>query len=93
METNLGSFQTAWSIGNQRQESPVHHTVLGDIGMQTASTPQQSSPGKSDRSQDKSSLDVLTHLPTICSILLKHFIKKVVSVPCHSSSGYHMLGM
>lgn len=46
METNLGSFQTAWSIGNQEQERLVHHKALGDSGMQKASTPQQSSPVK-----------------------------------------------
>lgn len=59
METSLGSFQTAWSIGNQQQETLVHHKALGDIGTQTASTLQQSSPVKSDRLQDKSLLHVL----------------------------------
>lgn len=59
METNLGSFQTAWSIGNQQQERLAHQKALGDIGTQTASTPQQSSPVKTNRLKDKSSLDVL----------------------------------
>lgn len=49
-ETSLRSLQqTAQSTDNLEKERPVHQTVLGDSGTQTASKSQWSSPVRSEQ--------------------------------------------